>query len=83
MVSQRDDLDKCTPKAYVTKVRLKKDIVIPAGTILENIGGIKTNYISHEWYEYLVGLTDDSCGHFRYDVDSGDIALLEYFEVVE
>ncbi|HCY85922.1 MAG TPA: hypothetical protein DHV36_12375 [Desulfobacteraceae bacterium] len=62
------------------KKRLKKDIVIPAGTIL---GTAPAKTIRHggDHFECTVGLTDDSFGSFTYCVD--DPALSDWFEDVE
>ena len=40
----------------------KKDIVIPKGTIFENIDGLKREYGNGN-YETLIDLSPDNCGH--------------------
>lgn len=59
--------------------RLKKDIVIPAGTIL-NRAPTKTERVGDDHFDCVVGLTDDSTGFFTYCVD--DPALSDWFEDV-
>jgi len=59
---------------------LKKEIVIPAGSVFTRITpGDITQYGSDN-YVYTVGLTKDSCGDFVYCVDRDDDELSEWFE---
>ena len=60
---------------------LKKDIVIPAGTVFHT-ASTKTQRFGNSHYEHVIGLTDDSCGFLNYDVDPDDPALGEWFEEV-
>ncbi len=61
--------------------KLKKDIVIKAGTVLD-IAPWKTTR-SGDHYDCLIGLTDNTCGVFTYDIDPSDIDNLnEWFEEV-
>ncbi len=62
------------------KKRLKKDIVIPAGTILGTAPTVTRRHGS-DHFDCTVGLTDDSCGFFTYCVD--DPKLDEFFEEVD
>ena len=64
------------------KYRLKKDIVIPKGTIFDTETMPKhTAYGVCGWCENLIGLTKDTCGHFRYPIDfEEDENLKEWFE---
>jgi len=64
------------------KVRLKKDIVIPAGTILEAVGGSSVKYGEGN-YECTVGLTKDSAGYFVYGLDPAGPELWDWFEECE
>lgn len=61
--------------------RLKKEIVIPAGTIFKEKVGV-TTYYKHN-YVTLIGLTKDSSGDLIYGIDPDDIVLDEWFEDVE
>ena len=47
---------------------LKKDIVIPAGTVFERIDGRKSDYISN-CFACGIGLSDDTCGEFIYGIE--------------
>ena len=59
---------------------LKKDIIIPAGSVFVRIvPGDITQYGSGN-YVNTVGLTKDSCGDFVYCVDENDDELDEWFE---
>jgi len=63
------------------RLRLKKDIIIPAGTILsEAPHTTKRAGVYH--YQASVGLSKDTCGSFEYYVDPSDSSLVEYFEDV-
>jgi len=60
------------------KIKLKKDIIIPKGTIFENIDGLKRKYCNGN-YEALIDLSRDNYGSFviggEFDKDN--------FEVIE
>lgn len=60
------------------KVKLLKDIIIPAGTIFNDAPTKTTRCNGH--VECLVGLTDDSCGSFVYDMLSDKENISEWFE---
>jgi hypothetical protein len=64
------------------RVKLKKDIVIPAGTVFEGIDGLTVDYGSGN-YDYTFGLTKDTVGSLIYGVDTSDLALGEWFEECE
>lgn len=64
------------------RIRLKKDIVIPAGTILEHVNNLKVEY-GRDNYEHIFGLTKDSSGSMIYGLDRADSALEEWFEDCE
>ena len=64
------------------KVRLKKDIVIPAGTVFDNVDESSVEY-GEDNYEHTLGLTKDSCGSLVYGVDLSESALKEWFEECE
>ena len=59
------------------KLRLKKDIVIPAGTVFSD-APTKTIRKYGCFVETVIGLNADSCGFFTCDTDCGD----ELFEKV-
>ena len=59
------------------KIKLKKDIIIPKGTVFENIDGSKVEFIFDQ-YDYLLALDEDTC--IRIIVSSEN---KEYFEDVE
>ena len=52
------------------KIISKKDIIIPKGTVFENIDGWKTNYRGGN-YEALIDLSRDNCGYFVIGADFG------------
>ena len=64
------------------KVRLRKDVVIPAGTVFNNVDGLKVEYANGN-YEHTLGLTKDSSGSLVYGLDPSDPALEEWFEECE
>lgn len=63
------------------RVKLKKDILIPAGTILDDAP--RTLAMCRGHVEAIIGLTDDSSGTMLYFVDPDDPALDEWFEVLD
>ena len=59
---------------------LKKDIIIPAGTIFDTAPNKTTRDASH--YDCLIGLSTNTSGVFTYCIDPDYIdELNEYFEV--
>ena len=59
--------------------RLKKDIVIPAGTLF---GQAPSKSSFHpDTVSHTIGLTKDSCGMLTYDIGE-DPALSDWFEEV-
>jgi len=44
----------------IKKIISRKDIIIPKGTVFENIDGDKTEFI-HDCYDYLLALDNDTC----------------------
>jgi len=60
------------------KLKLKKDIVIPKGTIFECIDGLERKYCKGN-YEALIDLSRDNCGSFVI----GDEFNKDNFEIVE
>ena len=66
-----------TRRRYV----LKRDVVIPAGTILEDFSS-ETMHLAHGWAGKILGLTQDSHGYFLYDVDSGDKAMGKWLDEI-
>ena len=63
------------------KVRLKRDILIPAGTILDDAP--RRIELCKGHVEHIVGLTKDSAGSLIYFVDPDDKALAEWFEILD
>jgi hypothetical protein len=67
-------------KLYEKKV-LKKDIIIPAGSIFTTAPRRTDRCDGH--YIFDIGLTKDTCGSFIYYIDKGDEEeLSDYFEDV-
>jgi len=60
------------------KIKLKKDIIIPKGTVFKCIDGLEREYCNG-CYEALIDLSRDNCGSFVI----GDEFDKENFEVVE
>jgi len=63
------------------KYRLKKDIVIPAGTVFETAPIVKRNF-DDDVVDAIFALTDDTAGICEYAVDWGDPKIGEFFEEV-
>lgn len=66
----------------LTKLVLKKDIVIPAGTELSPIPPGSTTTHGEDCFEYTVGITDNNTGSFYCYMDDPDGELDEWFEEV-
>ena len=64
------------------KMKLKKDIVIPAGTVFDSCDGTSVFY-DEENYETTIGLTKDSFGTLVYSMEPMDKKLPEWFEEVK
>ena len=63
------------------RVRLKRDILIPAGTVLDDAPQRVEMCRGH--VEHIIGLTKDTSGSLMYFVDPDDSALAEWFDVLE
>ena len=68
------------------KLRLKKDIVIKAGAIFENVDN-ETREYHHDNYGHVFGLTKDTSGEIVYGICTGFNNMLgqqssEWFEKV-
>ncbi len=63
------------------KYRLKKDIIIPAGTIFKTAPR-KTERFDDDVVDAIFALTDDTAGICEYAVDWGDPKIGEFFEEV-
>jgi len=61
--------------------RLKKDIVVPKGTIFQNYDGTTVKF-KKDNYECGVGITKDSAGMLVYGIDPHDKDLEGWFEDV-
>ena len=59
-------------KGYVTKMRLKRDIVIPAGTVFTGIPRYSNTKYLEDNMETTIGLTKNSFGTLVYCVDRDD-----------
>ena len=64
------------------QMRLLRDIVIPAGSLFNDIEG---HVITHGagMYRSLIGLTKDTFGDVIYSIDKGDPNIGEWFEEVK
>jgi len=58
------------------KLKLKKDIIIPKGTIFENIDNSSSEFI-YDNYGYILALDNDTCARIIVSSENKD-----YFEVV-
>jgi len=47
----------------MAQFKLKKDVVIPAGTVFNCVDGEKREYVSGN-YSCLHGISDNTCGEF-------------------
>ena len=63
------------------KARLRRDILIPAGTIFDDAP--RTMEMAPGHVEHIIGLTNDSAGNLVYFLDPDDAALAEWFEVLD
>lgn len=70
---------KKNSKMNTPKYRLKKDIIIPAGTVFGPAPTITTR--SHGHIEHIFGLTLDTSGSVTYCIDN-DPYLSEWFEEI-
>ena len=62
-------------------MRLKKDIVIPAGTKFKSADRTRRTYLNGCW-EHVFGLTKDSYGDIVYVIDPLDEETNDWFEEV-
>lgn len=61
---------------------LKKDLVIPAGTIFDE-APTKTERVGDGHIQAVIGITKDSCGYVEYFVGEDEEALKEWFGDIE
>ena len=61
--------------------RLKKDIVIPKGTVFSDVNGTTSTYV-RSMYRCTFGLTNHTSGNIIYGIDLGDKEILNYFEEI-
>jgi hypothetical protein len=66
--------ERCPPDAYI----LKKDIIIPAGTIFSEAP--ERLELARGHIDLIIGLTNDSHGHLIYDLDPLDDGLAEWWD---
>jgi len=59
---------------------LKRDLVIPAGTVFHCIDGTTRQFASGN-FEATLGLSRDSSGSVVYGVEPNDAECMEWFEV--
>lgn len=65
------------------KLKLKKDIVIPAGTIFDNVDNESRKFYNGN-FGFLFSLSDNTSGEVVYGFDSGfNSELDEWFEPIE
>ena len=64
------------------RFRLRQDITIPAGTIIEEMHVRKTEY-GPGWIEEVLGFGPNASGHLRVGTEPGDPGFDEWFEEVE
>lgn len=64
------------------RLKLKKDIVIPAGTVFEDVRGEVVEY-GNDNYEHTLGLTKDTHGTIVYGFDRADPEIWDWFEECE
>lgn len=60
--------------------RLKKDLVIPAGSVFRERHG-ETQY-GADCYQNTFGLTHDTAGWITYGIDPQDTDIFEWFEEI-
>lgn len=60
-------------------MKLKKDIVIPAGTKFTR-APLKTERCGKDHFQTTLGLTDDTVGFIEYSIGPDDEGLDEWFE---
>ena len=58
------------------KLKLKKDIVIPRGTIFDDVAGSKSEFI-YDQYDYILALDNDTCARIIVSSENK-----RYFEVI-
>jgi hypothetical protein len=68
------------PKTKEKQIILKKDIVIPAGTVMKR-SPIKREYVE-PFYDALIGYGKDHVAYFTFNID-GIEEFSDDFEVVE
>lgn len=59
---------------------LKKDLIIPAGTVFECVDGTTRRFASGN-FEAVIGLSRDSSGSLVYGIEPGDPKCMEWFEL--
>ena len=64
------------------RIRLKKDIVIAAGTVMDT-APIKTERFGRDHVETVIGLTSDNTAVFTLCADITDPGMDEWMEEVE
>lgn len=62
----------------MTQKVLLKDIVIPAGTVLD-VAPSKTVRAGDDHFECIIGLSDNTSGSFTYCMNDDPDVLAEYF----
>jgi hypothetical protein len=66
------------------KARLKKDIVIPKGTVMESDGCIKSEYfVPQEDIVHTIGFGADATADLRIGTEFGNKEFDKWFERVE
>ena len=67
---------------FFQSARLKKDIIIKAGTIFKTAPS-KTVRHGKGHLETSIGLSDDTCGSLVYTLDDSGDMCEEYFEMID
>lgn len=62
--------------------RLKQDVVIPKGTLLDDWSGERLG-LAYGWAGKVIGLTKDTSGYFLYGLDECDEDLDKWIEEVK
>lgn len=73
-LSIKEDFKKS--KVIEMKLKLKKDIVIPKGTIFENIDNTSSKFI-YDNYDFVLALDNDTCARVIVSSEND-----KYFEVI-
>jgi hypothetical protein len=66
------------------KLRLKRDIIIPRGTIMEPDGCTNVKYFQPERdVQHIIGFGSNACGTLRIGTEVGDSEFDEWFQEIK